>query len=74
MQLFGVFIAMLGAVGLIWGNADDVYSGNLYYTLYILIAMVMYAFSLNQIKFFSSENKLTLMLPSCVNLAALSIR
>ncbi len=49
-NIAGVLIGLMGAVGLILINSNMSYSGQSYYPLFIVLATVCYAFSVNEIK------------------------
>lgn len=50
IQTIGVIIGLIGATGLIASNGIDVADSNISYTLYIVVATVCYAISVNVIK------------------------
>jgi len=50
MQRLGVFIGLLGAVGLILSNGISLENSNIFYSLLIVIATICYALSVNVIK------------------------
>ncbi len=54
-QVLGVFIGLIGAVGLVSSNGIDLNDSNLTYTFYIILATICYAFSVNIIKTYLKE-------------------
>jgi len=50
INVIGILIGFLGAVGLIMLGNDDKTNTNLYYSIYVMIATVFYALSVNIIK------------------------
>lgn len=50
-KTWGIFIGMIGAVGLVVGKAENVFAGNNWFAGLVLIANLFYAISLNEIKY-----------------------
>ena len=55
IQSLGVFIGLIGATGLIISNGLNFESSNISYTLYIIVATICYAISVNVIKNYLKE-------------------
>jgi drug/metabolite transporter (DMT)-like permease len=50
-SIIGVIVGLLGSFGLILGSSVNIFSGEIWYSAYILLATIFYAVSLNEIKF-----------------------
>lgn len=50
-SIAGVIIGLVGSAGLVLGNSQKLISGDMFYAGFILVAMVFYAISLNEIKY-----------------------
>ena len=50
-KLLGIFIGLIGAVGLVVGKEGSSYNGNIWFAALVLIANMFYAISLNEIKY-----------------------
>ncbi len=50
LNVLGVFIGLIGAVGLIVMSSEGVFSASAYYSLYIVLATICYSISVNEIK------------------------
>lgn len=50
INIIGVIIGLMGACGLIFFNGTDDFSGSIEYALYVVVATLMYAISVNIIK------------------------
>jgi drug/metabolite transporter (DMT)-like permease len=55
IKTIGVIIGFIGAVGLISSNGIDLGNSKLFYTFYIVLATICYAFSVNIIKTYLKE-------------------
>ena len=55
LQSLGVFIGLVGAIGLITANGIEIANSNIIYTFYIVAATICYAISVNFIKNYLKE-------------------
>ncbi len=51
MQIIGIIVGLMGAVGLIFQDVSTLTIGNNLYAFFVVVATVCYAFNLNEIKF-----------------------
>ncbi len=56
-EFFGVFIGIIGSLGLVFEDLNNFFSDNYLYFFFILIGTIFYAVSLNEIKFKLSHIK-----------------
>lgn len=54
-NIIGIFLGLIGAIGLIYFSSDQSFIFNLKYSFFILIATICYAFNVNFIKVFLKE-------------------
>ncbi|MFO8068032.1 MAG: DMT family transporter [Bacteroidales bacterium] len=54
-NILGVFIGLIGAVGLLWSSSNGNISLNIFYSLAVIAATICYAFNMNIVKRFLSK-------------------
>jgi len=60
-NILGVFVGLVGALGLIYASSDQSFFFNLKYSFLVIIATICYAFNVNFIKFYLKElNSMTI--------------
>ena len=51
VNVFGLFIGLIGAIGLIWKGGTDILKGINLYALFIVVATICYGINVNEIKY-----------------------
>ena len=73
VNVFGLLIGLVGAIGLIWKGGTDILKGINLYALFIVVATICYGINVNEIKYKLSKLSSVQIRSSCEDYRAINI-